>query len=71
MTSRSSLLAKEDERRAIKGMSASEKRLYEDDMKIMEFNNRMALSGPFRNFTPVFKGKCPLTPVLYVFLLCF
>ena len=60
--SRSFLLAEADEKRAIKGMSASEKKLYEDDMKIMEYNNRMTLSGPFRNFTPVFKGQFKPTP---------
>lgn len=55
-------LAKQDEERAIQGMSAREKRLYENDKKIMESNNRLALPGPFRSFTPIFKGQFNPTP---------
>tara|TARA_Y100000816_G_scaffold291543_1_gene283222 strand:- start:2198 stop:2692 length:495 start_codon:yes stop_codon:yes gene_type:complete len=60
--SRSYLLAKEDERRAIEGMSAREKKLHENDMKIMESNNRLALPGSFRNYTPIFEGQFNPSP---------
>ena len=60
--SRSLLLAQADEKRAIEGMSAREKRLYDNDKKIIEANNRLALPGPFRSFTPVFKGQFNPTP---------
>ena len=55
--SRSYLLAKEDERRAVEGMSARQRRLYENDKKIMKANNRKALPGPFRSDSSVFTGQ--------------
>jgi len=55
--SRSFLLAQADEKRAVEGMCAREKKLSENDKKIMESNNRLALPGPFRSYTPVFKGQ--------------
>ena len=60
--SRSLLLAQADEKRAIEGMSDREKRLYANDKKIIEANNRLALPGPFRSFTPIFKGQFNPTP---------